>query len=48
MSEKQTQDISHVEANGNFDWSWRDEKWGDHNLSVAAQDVTDQEKEITI
>ena len=48
MSEKQTQDISHVEANGNFDRSWRDEKWGDHSLSVAAQDVADQEKEMTI
>ena len=48
MSEKQTHDISHVEANGNFDRSWRDEKWGDRSLSVAAQDVASQEKEMSI
>jgi hypothetical protein len=48
MSEKQTHDISHVEANGNFDRSWRDEKWGNRSLSVAAQDVASQEKEMTI
>jgi MFS transporter, SP family, general alpha glucoside:H+ symporter len=48
MSEKQSQDIGHVEANGNFDRSWRDEKWGDRSLSVAAQDVASQEKDMTI
>lgn len=36
------------EANGNFDRSWRDEQWGDRNLSVAAQDFAKDEKDMTI
>lgn len=36
------------EANGNFDRSWRDEKWGDRNLSVAAHDYAKDEKEMTV
>jgi SP family general alpha glucoside:H+ symporter-like MFS transporter len=36
------------EANGNFDRSWREEKWGDRNLSVAAHDFAKDEKEMTI
>lgn len=47
MSEKQYQ-VDHLEANGNFDRSWRDEKWGDRSLSVAAQDTTNDEKEMTV
>ena len=50
MSEKEIhQDISHVEANGNFDRSWREEDWGNgHKLSMAAQDVAISEKDMTI
>jgi len=50
MSEKQQieADVSHVEANGNFERSWREEKWGDRRLSVIAQDVALEEKEMTI
>jgi hypothetical protein len=48
MAEKQYVDSAHIEANGNFDRSWRDEKWGDRQLSVAAQDVAMEEKEMTI
>lgn len=33
--------------NGHFDRSWRDEKWGDRNLSVAAQDTSHDEKSMT-
>jgi hypothetical protein len=49
MSEKQqiANDVEH-EANGNFERSWRDEQWGDRRLSVAAQDVSFEEKEMTI
>lgn len=48
MAEKGTQDI-HVqhEENGNFDRSWRDEKWGDRSLSVAAADTTMEQKSMT-
>lgn len=47
--EKNISDISHVEANGNFDRSWRDEDWGNNrNLSVAAEVVAVKEKEMTI
>ena len=50
MSEKEFQhDISHVEANGNFDRSWREEDWGNgRNLSVAAEAVATDEKSMTI
>lgn len=38
-----------VEANGNFDRSWRDEEWGnDRKLSVTAQIITTNEKDMTI
>ena len=48
MSEK-IQDISQVdEANGNFDRSWREEKWGDRALNTMAQDIAKDEKEMTI
>jgi MFS transporter, SP family, general alpha glucoside:H+ symporter len=48
MTEK-IQDITHVdEPNGNFDRTWREEQWGDKKLSVAAQDITQEEKEMTI
>lgn len=40
-------DVVH-ESNGNFDRSWRDEKWGDRALSVAAQDNSRDEKDMTI
>jgi hypothetical protein len=49
MAEKNAvADIGHVEANGNFDRSWRDEKVGERRLSVAAQDQAMEEKEMTI
>ncbi len=42
-------DISHTEdPNGNFDRTWREERWGDKKLSVAAQDYTKDEKDMTI
>ena len=41
-------DASHLEANGNFDRSWRDEQWGGRNLSVAAHDVAMEEKDMTV
>ena len=47
MAEK-SQVVFQEEANGNFDRSWRDEKWGDRTLSVVAQEVTDDEKAMTI
>jgi SP family general alpha glucoside:H+ symporter-like MFS transporter len=46
--DKETKEISEVEANGNFDRSWRDESWGDRKLSLAAQDREFAEKEMTI
>jgi hypothetical protein len=49
ISEKGHDAIVHSEdANGNFDRSWREEHWGDKKLSVAARDVTRDEKEMTI
>lgn len=49
MSEKVIQeDIDHVEANGNFERSWRDEGWGGRALSTAAQDSARAEKDMTI
>ena len=38
-----------IEANGNFDRSWRDEEWGNNRkLSVTAQIITTDEKDMTI
>jgi hypothetical protein len=48
MAEKHVTDVGHVEANGNFDRAWRDEKIGDQRLSVVAQDRAIDEKEMTI
>ena len=48
MTEKNISDIGHLEANGNFDRSWRDEKIGDRRLSVVAHDTAINEKEMTI
>ncbi len=48
MSEKEIREISHVEANGNFDRSWRDEQWNDRTLSIAAQEITVEEKDMTV
>lgn len=51
-SEKQfaAADVGQVEANGNFDRSWRDEKWGTdgRQLSVVAQNRAIDEKGMTI
>lgn len=48
MAEK-THDIAHVdEPNGNFDRSWREQQFGDRKLSVLAQDVAVDEKNMTI
>lgn len=49
MSEKVQQEIVDVsnEDNGNFDRSWREEKWGDRKLSVAAEDTAFDEKNMT-
>lgn len=47
MAEK-TIEQGHIEANGNFDNTWRDEKWGpDRRLSAVAQDTAIDEKEMT-
>lgn len=51
MSEKVIQTFDHIttEPNGNFDRSWRDEKWdGDRKLSVVARDAAFNEKDMTI
>ncbi|KAK5074412.1 hypothetical protein LTR64_006444 [Lithohypha guttulata] len=48
MAEKTNHDIEHVEANGNFERNWREEKWGDRKLSVVAQDIAIDEKHMTI
>lgn len=48
MAEKTNHDIQHVEANGNFERNWREEKWGDRKLSVVAQDIAIDEKHMTI
>lgn len=36
------------EENGNFDRSWREEKWGDRKLSAAAQEVAHADQELSI
>lgn len=48
-SEKIQQEVRDVEYedNGNFDRSWREEKWGDRKLSVAAEDTASDEKNMT-
>jgi hypothetical protein len=50
MSEKQLahEDSVHMEANGNFDRSWREEKFGERQLSVVAHDNAIEEKDMTI
>lgn len=50
MTEKHQEatEIGHVEANGNFERDWREEKWGGRRLSVMAHDVAVQEKDMTI
>lgn len=49
MSEKIIEDnVDNVEANGNFERSWRDEKWGGRALSIAAQDSARNEKDMTV
>ena len=35
------------EDNGNFDRSWRDEKWGERALSVTAEENVRDEKSMT-
>lgn len=40
--------IDRVEANGNFERSWRDEKWAGRALSIAAQDSARAEKDMTV
>ena len=48
MAEK-TQEINHAEeSNGNFDRTWREEQWGQRSLSVAAQEVVRDEKDMSI
>lgn len=47
MGEK-SEVVFQEEANGNFDRSWRDERWGDRTLSVVAQEVTEDEKAMSI
>lgn len=48
MAEK-GQEITHVdEPNGNFDRSWRDQEFGDRKLSVLAQDVVMDERDMSI
>lgn len=46
-SEKIAQVNIENENNGNFDRSWRDEKWGDRALSVAAEATNEEEKNMT-
>lgn len=50
MSDKQQVEssIGHVETNANVEGAWREEKWGDRRLSVVAQDVAFEEKDMTI
>jgi SP family general alpha glucoside:H+ symporter-like MFS transporter len=36
----------HFEDNGNFDRSWREEKWGERSLGLEAQQVYIDEKEL--
>jgi len=48
MTEKDTiVGTAHLE-HGNFDRSWRDEKWGDAGLAATAQDMTNDEKAMSI
>lgn len=35
------------EDNGNFDRSWRNEKWGERKLSVTAEDNVRDEKSMS-
>lgn len=42
----ETVDVAH-EPNGNFDRSWRDQKWGDRALSSAAEATNEDEKSMT-
>lgn len=37
--------VIHFEANGNFDRSWRDEKWGEKALDAEVEEVYVDEKE---
>ncbi len=37
-----------MEANGNFDRTWREEKFGERQLSVVAHDNAIEEKDMTI
>lgn len=49
-NEKHGADIEHIsgENNGNFDRSWRDEMWGDRKLSIAAEETSKDEKDLSI
>lgn len=51
MASEKIQQTTHenitTEDNGNFDRSWREENWGDRKLSVAAEDVVTDEKNMT-
>ena len=38
--------VIHFEENGNFDRSWRDEKWGEKTLNAEAEEVYVDEKEL--
>lgn len=38
--------VIHFEDNGNFDRSWRDEKWGEKTLNAEAEGVYIDEKEL--
>lgn len=46
MAEKADDQIYHAESN--FNTSWREEHWGSHRLSVAAQDIASDEKSMAI
>lgn len=49
MSEKEITEIGRVEAgDGSFDRSWRDEQWDGRALSVAAQEISMEEKDMSI
>ncbi len=49
MSDEKHIDIEHdaVVSNGNFDRSWRDEKWDGRKLSIAAEETSTNEKDLT-
>ena len=38
--------VIHFEENGNFDRSWREEKWGEKTLNTEAEEVYIDEKEL--